>query len=633
MPTIKRALISVYDKTGVAEFATRLSALGVEIISTGGTAAALRAAGVPVTEAQELTGFPECLGGRVKTLHPKIHAGLLAVRSDGGHMAQLRELGIGTIDMLVSNLYPFKDTVGKPGATLGEAIENIDIGGPAMLRSAAKNFKFVTALTDPGDYGAVLDALSRGGAVPAAMNYALARKAFEHTAAYDALIAEYLRRNQYGGDAEDDSCNATIDSANAETGVCVVKDDSADVATDSGAVKSVSGDAKADSADAATGAGAGAAEISAPVLFPQQLTLTYEMAQQMRYGENPHQAAAFYAEPLPARGSLATFKQLHGKELSYNNIGDLDGALSLLQEFVAPAAVAVKHANPCGAAVADSIYEAFMKAYESDKMAIYGGIVALNRIVDLQTAEQIGGLYIEIVAAPGYDGDALKKLTRKKNIRILTVEMPGTARARGESNGNNGNGFGNGKNNDCDNYGNGGGIYREDAGSPGNPGGVAGGGPGNFGGRLFIKKVGGGLLAQTEDDTVLDMSALQFVTDKKPTEAQLADLRFAMTVVKHTKSNAIVLAKGGATIGVGPGQNSRIMAAKIAIETAGDRAVSSVAASDAYFPFDDCVAAFAAAGVKAIIHPGGSNNDQLSIDACNRLGIAMVLTGIRHFKH
>ena len=517
---IKRALLSVSDKTGIVDFAQKLSLLGVEIISTGGTAKALGESGVKTIEVQDLTGFPECLDGRVKTLHPKIHGGLLAVRDDKNHMAQMQAQGVEMIDLVAVNLYPFKQTIEKPGAKLSDAIANIDIGGPAMLRSASKNYPYVIVLTDPGDYGHVLEMLERGEEVPVEQKYRFAVKAFEHTAAYDALIADYLRRAASEGKID----------------------------------------------------------------YPRQLTLTFERKQQMRYGENPHQSAAFYSEPIPAGGSLATYSQLHGKELSYNNIGDLDGALSLLAEFDEPAAVAVKHANPCGVATADNLPDAYLRAYESDTTSIYGGIVAVNRVIDVATAAELRKTFLEIIAAPGYDEDALKILSKKRNIRLMLIDAAAAARGRA-------------------------------------------------GDALFVKKVGGGLLAQSSDNTVADMDNIQIVTHKKPSEKELGDLYFAMAVVKHTKSNAIVLAKDKATIGVGPGQNSRIMAAKIAIEIAGGRALSSVAASDAFFPLEDCVEAFAAAGVSAIIQPGGSVNDALSVEACNRHGIAMVFTGLRHFLH
>ena len=620
---IKRALISVSDKTGIVEFAKALAALGVDIVSTGGTAAALNGAGVPTTEVQDLTGFPECLDGRVKTLHPKIHGGLLAVRSNEGHMEQMRVNGVDMIDLVVVNLYPFKKTIERPDATLAEAIENIDIGGPAMLRSAAKNYQDVMVIVDPGDYAQALDAIARmagggaddacpasgvtdggcstsggadggslaggvnvgcstsGGAdngstatktaAPESLNFRLAVKAFEHTASYDALIASHL-----------------------------------------------------------------GAAMQREAYFPDKLTLTFEKKQQMRYGENPHQGAAFYADPIPQRGSLATYTQLHGKELSYNNIGDLDGALSLLAEFDRPAVVAVKHANPCGAAVADDIYSAWTGAYESDKMSIYGGIIAANRTIDARVAAEIRKIFIEIVAAPGFDDEALKILSRKKNIRLLAIDPPAAplaapptappaappAAPRGAADravGGAGSEVANGAADGA-------------AGGP-TSGPTSGATNVSTGGPMYMKKVGGGLLLQTNDNIVADMYNIKVVTEKKPTDIELADMSFAMAVVKHTKSNAIVLAKGNATTGVGPGQNSRIMAAKIAIEVAGDRAKSSVAASDAFFPMDDCVEAFAAAGVTAIIQPGGSVNDAESIEACNRHGIAMVFTGIRHFRH
>jgi len=534
MAKAKRALISVSDKTGAVEFAQGLAALGIEIISTGGTAKALNDAGVPTTGIESVTGFPECLDGRVKTLHPKIHGGLLAVRDNPAHMAQMQEHGVGMIDIVAVNLYPFVKTVSKPGVTLEDAIENIDIGGPSMTRSAAKNWRFVTVLTDPADYGAVLEELKAGGETSKELRYALASKAFAHTAAYDASIAAFLAtRGADGAEAVPD------------------------------AIKSGESDA-----------------------FPEKFTPTFEKALPMRYGENPHQKAAFYREPLPAPGSLATFEQLHGKELSYNNIGDLDGALSMLREFDAPAVIAVKHANACGAAVAPTVFEAYEKAWASDPESIFGGIVAANRPIDLPTAQKMNEIFLEIVAAPSFEADALAVLTSKKNIRLLALD---TAAARAQE------------------------------ASPRR--------------ALVYKKVSGGLLVQESDNSVFDRAALQFVTKKRPSEAEIDDLWFAMAICKHTKSNAIVLAKGCATVGVGPGQTSRIMATNIAIKIAGDRAQGSVAASDAFFPFPDCVEALAAAGVTAIVQPGGSKNDAASIEACDRLGIAMVCTGLRHFYH
>ena len=566
----KRALISVSDKAGIEQFAKELASLGFTIISTGGTSSALNASGVATTDVQDITGFPECLDGRVKTLHPAIHGGLLAMRSKESHMAQIHEHGIQPIDILVINLYPFKKTVQKPGAKFSEAIENIDIGGPAMIRSAAKNYQDVTVIVDPDDYARVISALKDGGKPPVPLNFELARKAFEHTANYDAMIAGYLAAfsaSDFACGGDGDGGGGGDSGGSGDGG----GSDVGDAAGDTGA------------ADGVGGGGGGESEPQGP-RFPEKLTFTFEKVQQMRYGENPHQASAFYSDPFPPAGSLATYKQLHGKELSYNNIGDLDGALSLLAEFDEPAAVAVKHATPCGAAVAANIYEAYLKAYESDKTSIFGGIVAVNRVIDAATAAEMGKIFLEIIAAPGYDEDAFIILSKKKNIRLLAVDTPAAARERSA-------------------------------------------------GSFFIKKVGGGLLVQTNDDSVVDRSIIKTVTDKSPTEGELDDMCFAMAVVKHTKSNAIVLAKDFATIGVGPGQTSRIMATKIAIEIAGDRAVSSVAASEALFPLDDCVEALAAAGVTAIMQPGGSINDQASIDACNRHGIAMVFTGIRHFKH
>ena len=531
---IQRALISVSDKTGIVEFASELQKLGVSIISTGGTAKALNEAGIETVRVQDVTGFPECLDGRVKTLHPKIHGGLLARRDVPEHMDQMKEFGVEMIDLVIINLYPFKQTISKEGVLPEEDIENIDIGGPSMLRSAAKNHRDVVVLVDPVDYEGVLAALKSGsGEVSLEQKRQLARKVFEHTANYDAMIAEYFLQT------------------------FPVPTPAADP-------------------------------------FSDKLTLTFELAQKMRYGENPHQAAAFYREPIPAVGSLATFEQLHGKELSYNNIGDLDGALDVLREFDRPTVVAVKHANPCGVGSAEDIFTAYEKAYDSDPVSIFGGIVVANRKIDGRTAEKINSIFLEIIAAPDYEPEALEILTRKKNIRVLKLDtgkaaenyrLLGTAKA---------------------------GVHLRD---------------------LYVKKVGGGLLVQTADAVVQDQKTLHYVTNQKPDERQLADLEFAMAVVKHTKSNAIVLARDLATVGVGPGQTSRIMATKIAVELAGEKGCGAVAASDAFFPFADCVEAMAAAGVKAIIQPGGSQNDQESVDACNKHGIAMVFTGIRHFKH
>jgi phosphoribosylaminoimidazolecarboxamide formyltransferase/IMP cyclohydrolase len=509
-----RALISVSDKTGVVEFARALEALGAEIISTGGTAKALADQGVNVTGVSEITGFPECLGGRVKTLHPAVHGGILAVRGNDEHMNRLAELGIGTIDMVAINLYPFKETIMTPGVTREEAIENIDIGGPAMLRSAAKNSEDVTVLCDPADYETVVSELKSGG-VSRETRARLALKVFEHTAAYDATIAAYLR--------------------------------------------------------GLIGAG-----------LPDKLTLAFEKLQELRYGENPHQSAVYYREATAFAGALTNAKQLHGKELSFNNINDVNGALAALREFDEPAVVAVKHANPCGVAVGKDIREAYLKAYEADPVSIFGGVVAANREVDEGTAEEIGKIFIEIVIAPGFTDGALGVLTRKKNIRLLALAALSEAVPRGE---------------------------------------------------LDIKKVSGGILVQDADDAPLCADAWKLVTEKAPTDAERADMEFGMKVVKHVKSNAIVIVKDGRTIGVGPGQVNRIWAVQNAVRQAAGELAGAVLASDAFFPFDDCVSAAAAAGITAIVQPGGSVNDEDSIKKANEESVAMVFTGMRHFKH
>jgi len=513
----RRAIISVSDKTGIVEFARALNNMGVEIVSTGGTAKILAESGVPVISVSDVTGFPECLDGRVKTLHPAIHAGVLAVRSNQQHMKQLDDLGIQPIDFVVINLYPFKQTILKGHVELEEAIENIDIGGPSLLRAAAKNHQDVTVVVDPDDYLVVLDELHGCGEVSFETRFKLAVKAFEHTAHYDALIAQYLR----------------------------------------GQVKDAG--------------------------FPELLTFTYEKVQDLRYGENPHQKAAFYREVLPVPGSLTGAKQLHGKELSYNNINDANAALDLLREFDEPTVVAVKHANPCGVASASTIYEAYMKAYEADPVSIFGGIVAANREIDAQTAAEINKIFIEIVIAPSYTDEALEILKRKKNIRILQLKDISARPHKG--------------------------IWD-------------------------TRKVLGGLLVQELDTELLpDMSQLKVVTDKKPTAAEMEDLIFAWKVVKHTKSNGIAIAKNKQSLGIGPGQVNRIWAVQQSIERSGEKVKGAVLASDAFFPFPDCVEAAAKAGISAIIQPGGSIRDQESIDACNKYGIAMIFTGMRHFKH
>lgn len=514
----KRAIISLSDKTGVLDFAHELVSLGYEILSTGGTAKILSDNKIPVTGVSEVTGFPECLDGRVKTLHPAIHAGILAIRNNTEHMEQLNKLGIATIDIVAINLYPFKATILKDGAKREEIIENIDIGGPTMLRAAAKNWQDVAVIVNPADYATIIQEIKRQGEVSQKTKLELAYKVFEHTSAYDTLIASYLRK-----------------------------------------------------------------ETNSPIL-PDSLTLTFEKIQELRYGENPHQKAAFYREiGNNYNGTITAAVQLHGKELSYNNINDANGALDTIKEFGdTPCVVAVKHANPCGIGTGNNIYEAYMKAYNADTVSIFGGIIAANRIIDKKTAVEINKIFIEIVIAPDYTDEALKILEKKKNIRVMRlsdISLPNRAD------------------------------------------------------MLDMKKVAGGLLIQELNVELLDENNLKVVTEKAPTENQLHDLIFGMKAVKHTKSNGIVLVKDGATTGVGPGQTNRITALELAIKYAGDKAQNSVMASDAFFPFDDCVKAAAEAGITAIIQPGGSINDKESIDACNKYGISMVFTGKRHFKH
>lgn len=510
----KQALISVSDKTGVCDFAAGLAALGYEILSTGGTAATLKSAGIAVTNVSDVTGFPECLDGRVKTLHPKIHAGILAMRANPEHMATLERLEINPIDVIAINLYPFKATIQKTGVTLEEAVENIDIGGPTMIRAAAKNYQDVAVIVDPSDYQAVLAGL-KDNALDKAARYRLALKVFEHTAAYDAMIAAYLRKQ----------------------------------ITDQ---------------------------------LPDTFTATFEKVQDLRYGENPHQSAVFYREPLNYAGTLAAAKQLHGKELSFNNINDTNGALSLLKEYAEPTVVAVKHANPCGVGTAQTIFDAYTRAYEADPVSIFGGIVTANREIDAATAEQMSKIFLEVVIAPSFTPDAFRILSAKPNVRLLTLD----------------------------------GISRPLTAS-----------------MLDYKKVAGGLLVQTLDDQLLNEAELRTVTDRAPTDEEMQALLFGWKVVKHTRSNAIVLSTADQTVGIGAGQTNRVGALEIAIREAGEKAVGSVMASDAFFPFDDCVEAAAAAGVTAIIQPGGSIRDADSIKKCNEHNIAMVFTGMRHFKH
>ncbi len=512
-----RALISVWDKTGIVAFAQELVAREIEILSTGGTMAELQQAGIPVTSVSDVTGFPECLDGRVKTLHPAIHAGLLAMRGNPEHMQQIAQLGIAPIDLVIINLYPFRATIAKPDVTLEEAIEKIDIGGPTMLRAAAKNWQDVAVLVDPTDYDGVLSELDHGG-ISLATKMRLCYKVFAHTAQYDALIADYLWKQQADRPA-----------------------------------------------------------------FPQTLTLPFELVQGMRYGENPHQPAAFYRELGDVQGCLPAAKQLHGKELSYNNINDTNGALDLLREFEGTAVVAVKHANPCGVGLADSVEEAYRLAYEADPMSIFGGIVATSAVVDAPTAQRMSEIFLEIVVAPGFAPEALEILTKKKNIRLLELDTHIRAYPAGTND---------------------------------------------------MKKVAGGLLVQHQNDVLWpDGESWRVVTDRAPTAAETADLRLAWAIVKHTKSNGIAIAKDKQSLGIGPGQVNRIWATEAAIARSGEKVQGAALASDAFFPFEDCVLAAAAAGITCIVQPGGAVGDQKSIDACNAHGIAMVFTGMRHFKH
>jgi len=508
-----RALISVSDKTGIVEFGQELVALGCDILSTGGTAKAFREAGVPVTDVSDVTEFPECFDGRVKTLHPKIHGGILAVRDNKNHQKQMKELGIEPIDLVVINLYPFKNTILKENVKFEECIENIDIGGPTMLRSAAKNFNDVTVVVDPCDYVTVLDELKEAGQTQYDTRYRLALKVFETTASYDAMISDYLRQQK-----------------------------NMDVMQDT-------------------------------------VTFTYEKVQDLRYGENPHQKAAFYKEIGQFKGALPAAKQLQGKALSYNNINDTNGALEVLKGYTTmPTIVAVKHANPCGIASDQTISEAYAKAYAADPTSIYGGIVVSNEEIDAATAEQMVKIFLEVVVAPSYTKEALKLFKTKPNLRVLVLEDI---------------------------------LHNEPS--------------------IETKKVMGGLLVQERD--MGTYAKLEVVTKRKPTEKEMEDLLFAWQAVKITKSNGISLAKDLCMVSNGPGQVNRIWPLESCIEHGGSRVEGSVMASDAFFPFDDCVKAAAEAGITAIIQPGGSIRDEDSIKACNDHNMAMVFTGMRHFKH
>lgn len=509
---IKRALISVSDKTGVVAFAKGLHELGVEIISTGGTMKAIADAGIPVISVSEVTGFPEMMDGRVKTLHPKVHGGILAIRDNPEHVAAMKAHGITGIDLVAVNLYPFRETIAKPDVTMEDAIENIDIGGPSMVRAAAKNYKYVTIVVDPGQYGEVLDRI-KADTLTEEFRLSLSQKAFLHTGLYDCAIADYLEK-QLSGDSE----------------------------------------------------------------MPDVLSFAYTKIQDLRYGENPHQKAAFYKDPEET-GGIAAARQLHGKELSYNNIVDMEAAWDLASEWTdTPACAIIKHTNPCGTALGATPADAFMRAFEADSKSAFGGIVAMNRECDRETAEKMKPIFFEVVMAPSFSAEALAVLETKKNIRL--IEVPALSKP-----------------------------------------------------ELQLKKVSGGLLVQTPDDSAETREDCRVVTDRAPTEEEWRAMEFAWKVVKHVKSNAIVISGKDVTYGVGAGQMNRVGSAEIAIAEAGGNVRGAVMASDAFFPFGDTIEAAGKAGISAVIQPGGSVRDQESIDMANRYGIAMVFTGRRHFRH
>ena len=515
-----KALISVSDKTGVVEFAKGLVALGWEVLSTSGTMKLLKESGVPVTSVSDVTGFPEICDGRVKTLHPKIHGALLARRDIPEHMKELKDNDIETIDLVCVNLYPFRETIAKPNVTMEDAVEHIDIGGPSMLRSAAKNWESVTVVCNPADYETILSEIKADGNTTRETRLKLSAKAYTHTAEYDMAISTYMR---------------------AQAGL------------------------------------------------PEKLFLEYDLKQELRYGENPHQEAKFFASTVKEPFSLATAEQLNGKELSYNNIQDANATLNIAREFDEPFCVGVKHMNPCGSATGKTIAEAWKKAYEADKTSIFGGIVAANREIDLETAQMLKPIFLEIVMAPSFAPDALELLCTKKNLRVLKVDMSKDNTVR----------------------------------------------------KQYVS-MNGGMLVQDRDINTKPVSAEQCVTEAKPTAEQLADLEFAWKIVKHVKSNAIVVAKNGMTYGVGAGQMNRIGSAEIALKQAqatlkeeGKDIMTEglVLASDGFFPFNDCVALAAEYGIKAIVQPGGSIRDEDSVKLADEKGITMLFTGERHFKH
>ncbi|MEO8299359.1 MAG: bifunctional phosphoribosylaminoimidazolecarboxamide formyltransferase/IMP cyclohydrolase [Burkholderiales bacterium] len=527
-PAALTALLSVSDKTGIVDFARALHGLGVKLLSTGGTAKLLAEAGLPVTEVAEHTGFPEMLDGRVKTLHPVIHGGLLARRDTPEHMAALAKHGIATIDLLAVNLYPFEATVAKPGVSLEDAIENIDIGGPAMVRSAAKNWQDVTVLTDASQYAGVLAELQANGRTSKATRFACSVAAFNRIAQYDAAISNYLSARQDDGSLSP---------------------------------------------------------------YPAQMNSSFIKLQDLRYGENPHQSAAFYRDLYPAPGSLVTAKQLQGKELSYNNIADGDAAWECVKSFDTPACVIVKHANPCGVALGATPAEAYAKAFKTDPTSAFGGIIAFNRPVDKAAAELVAKQFVEVLMAPGFSDEALAVFKAKANTRLLQIALPP-------------------------------------------PGGKA---PWDQGrNAVDSKRVGSGILLQTADNLPLRLDDLKVVTTKRPTHEQLQDLQFAWTVAQYVKSNAIVFCGGGMTLGVGAGQMSRVDSARIASIKAQNASLTlqgSAVASDAFFPFRDGLDVVVDAGASCVIQPGGSVRDDEVIAAANERGIAMVFTGMRHFRH
>ena len=520
MSRIKRALLSVSNKNGLVDFAQALHALGIELLSTGGTARLLQDAGIPVIEVGDYTGFPEMLDGRLKTLHPKIHGGLLGVRDNPAHVASMREAGIAPIDLVVVNLYPFRETVAAADCTLERAIENIDIGGPAMVRSAAKNHSHVGVITDPEDYPQIAHELKENaGSLSQQTRFDLARKAFTHTAQYDQAISDYLWRDDAARHGE---------------------------------------------------------------ALPQRLNFSLAKLQDLRYGENPHQSGAFYRDPELALGTLANFKQLQGKELSYNNIADSDAAWECVKTFDQPACVIVKHANPCGAAEAQTLSEAYANALQCDPTSAFGGIIAFNRELDAATASAVIELFVEVVIAPGVASDASEVFARKPNVRVLSIPNIGK------------------------------------------------------GNKLDFKRVGGGVLVQSSDARNVTATDLKIVSKVQPTPQQLVDLIFAWRIAKFVKSNAIVFAANGRTLGIGAGQMSRVDSTRIAAwkaQNAGLSLTGSAVASDAFFPFRDGVDVVAQAGARAIIQPGGSMRDAEVIAAADEHGIAMVYTGVRHFRH